>query len=49
MESHAANKLVNESDILKLKNVEIGILVGDDDSSAIAACRAGASHSIAKL
>ncbi|XP_071641015.1 uncharacterized protein [Temnothorax longispinosus] len=49
MESHAANKLVNESDILKSKNVEIGILVGDDDSSAIAACRAGASHSIAKL
>lgn len=49
MEAHVANKLVNESAILQLKNVQVGVLIGDDDSSAIAACRAGASHCIAKL
>ena len=49
MEGHVANKLVNESTILKSKNVEIGVLIGDDDSSAISACRAGASHPIGKL
>lgn len=49
MEAHVANKLVNNSDILKSKKVEVGFLVGDDDSSAIAACRSGADHPIGKL
>ena len=49
MEAHVANKLVNENPILKEKNVRVGILIGDDDSSSIAACRAGATHSIGKL
>jgi len=49
MEAHVANKLVNESAILKLKNVQVGVLIGDDDSSTIAACCAGASHCIAKF
>ena len=49
MVGHVANKLVNESSILKSKNVEIEIRIGDDDSSAISACRAGASHPIGKL
>ena len=49
MEAHVANKIVNESSILKSKNIQVGILVGDDDSSTIASCRAGASHAIGKL
>ncbi|XP_058803404.1 uncharacterized protein LOC131671175 [Phymastichus coffea] len=49
MEGYAANKIVNENSILKSKNVEIGIFIGDNDSSAIAACRQGATHQISKL
>ena len=49
MEAHAANKLVNKSDILKSQSVKVGILVGDDDSASISAVRANASHPEGKL
>lgn len=48
MEPHVAKKLVVDSDILKAQNIEVGVLVGDDDSSTIAACRAAANHPIIK-
>nr|XP_012218851.1 PREDICTED: uncharacterized protein LOC105670095 [Linepithema humile] len=48
MEVHVAKKIVVESEILRNENVEIGVLVGDDDSSTIAACRAAANHPIIK-
>ncbi|XP_011685184.1 PREDICTED: uncharacterized protein LOC105448359 [Wasmannia auropunctata] len=48
MEAHVAKKIVTESEILRNENIEIGVLVGDDDSSTIAACRAAASHPIIK-
>lgn len=46
IEPHVAQNLVNNSTILKFQNVEIGILISDDDSSTIAACRATSSHPI---
>ncbi|XP_026666567.1 uncharacterized protein LOC113463857 [Ceratina calcarata] len=49
MEAHVANKHVNNSSILKSNNLQVGIFVGDDDSSSISACRAGSSHPIGKL
>lgn len=48
MEPHVAKKLVVDSEILRGENLEVGILVGDDDSSTIAACRAAANHPIIK-
>ncbi|KAK0171516.1 hypothetical protein PV327_011158 [Microctonus hyperodae] len=48
MEPHVAKKLVVDSDILKAENIEVGVLVGDDDSSTIATCRAAANHPIIK-
>lgn len=48
MEPHVAKKLVVDSEILKAENIEVGVLVGDDDSSTIAACRAAANHPIIK-
>jgi DNA polymerase III epsilon subunit-like protein len=48
MEAHVAKKLVTESEILKEKKLEVGIFVGDDDSSAIAACREASDHQIVK-
>lgn len=48
MEAHVAKKIVVESEILRNENIQIGVLVGDDDSSTIAACRAASSHSIIK-
>lgn len=48
MEAHVAKKIVVESEILRNANIEVGILVGDDDSSTIAACRAASSHPIIK-
>ncbi|XP_011858949.1 PREDICTED: uncharacterized protein LOC105556464, partial [Vollenhovia emeryi] len=49
MEPHVAQNLVNNSTILKSQNVEVGILIGDDDSSTIAACRSTSSHPIVKF
>ncbi|XP_071578827.1 uncharacterized protein [Temnothorax nylanderi] len=49
MEPHVAQNLVNNSTILKSQNVEVGVLIGDDDSSTIAACRATSSHPIVKF
>lgn len=37
-----------ESDVLKAKNVEVGVMIGDDDSSTIAACRKASDHDILK-
>lgn len=48
MEPHVATQLVIDSSILKSKNIEVGVLVGDDDSSTIAACRAASDHDILK-
>ncbi|XP_043286870.1 uncharacterized protein [Venturia canescens] len=49
MEPHVAKNLVNSSKILKSHNIEVGVLVGDDDSSTIAACRATSEHPIVKF
>ncbi|XP_015120753.1 uncharacterized protein LOC107043683 [Diachasma alloeum] len=48
MKPHVGKKLVVESEILKAQNTEVGILVGDDDSSTIAACRNASDHPILK-
>ncbi|XP_034230904.1 uncharacterized protein LOC117639401 [Thrips palmi] len=48
MEAHTAEKLVTKSSILKSQNLQVGILIGDDDSSSIASCRAASSHEIVK-
>lgn len=48
MESHVGKNLVTNSSILKSKNLEVGILIGDDDSSTITACRNSSSHHIVK-
>lgn len=49
MEPHVAQNLVNNSTILKFQNVEVGVLIGDDDSSTIAACRSISSNPIVKF
>lgn len=49
MEPHVATTIVNSSAILKAVNLEVGILVGDDDSSTIKACRDNCSHEIVKF
>lgn len=48
MESHVGKNLVTNSSVLQSKNLEVGILIGDDDSSTIAACRSSSSHPIIK-
>lgn len=48
MEPHVGKNLVVESEILKSHNVEVGVLIGDDDSSTIAACRSASNHDIIK-
>ncbi|XP_024891144.1 uncharacterized protein LOC112466982 [Temnothorax curvispinosus] len=48
MEPCVGKKLVVESEILKSQNVEVGVLIGDDDSSTIAACRSASNHPILK-
>ena len=49
MEPHAANILVNISQIFKEANIEIGVLVGDDDSTAISRVRENCDHEILKF
>ncbi|KAK0074940.1 hypothetical protein PV326_012042 [Microctonus aethiopoides] len=46
---HVDSKIVNHSTILKNLNLEVGILVGGDDSSTIKACRENSSHPIVKF
>lgn len=48
MEPHVAKKIVVESDVLRINNVEVGVLIGDDDSSTISACRSASKHPIIK-
>ncbi|XP_018314208.1 uncharacterized protein [Mycetomoellerius zeteki] len=48
MEPDVVKDIVTSSTILQSKNLEIGVLIGDDDSSTIAACRAASSHTIVK-
>ena len=43
MEPHVAKKLIVESEVLKAQNLEVGVFIGDDDSSSIAQCRAASS------
>lgn len=40
METHAGNQLINHSNILKEANLQVRVIVGDEDSSMIAAVRA---------
>lgn len=49
MEADAAAKMITESTILKNANVEVGIVVGDDDSSTIAAIRRCVDHPVVKF
>lgn len=49
MEPYSANKLVNESSVLKSVNLEVGIVVGDNDSTSIAAIKKNSSHEIVKF
>lgn len=48
MEPHTAENLVSKSSILQSHNLQVGVLIGDDDSSTIAACRAAVDHEIVK-
>ena len=48
MESDVAVELVSQSSILKQKNIEIGVFIGDNDSSSISAIKKVANHNIIK-
>jgi hypothetical protein len=45
---HVAKRLVVDSAIFESENVEVGMLIGDDGSSTIAACQAASFHPIIK-
>lgn len=49
MEADAGAELVNCSTVLKEVGLNVGVVIGDDDSSAIAAIREGSSTKIFKL
>ncbi|XP_066601163.1 uncharacterized protein [Prorops nasuta] len=49
MESHAAVRLVTESTIFNEEKIELGVFVGDNDSSSISAVRKAADHTILKV
>lgn len=49
MEADAGSALINNSSILKEANVKVRVLIGDDDSSTIAAIRKNNCDSIYKL
>lgn len=49
MESFAAASMTSNSKIFKEHNIEAGILIGDDDSSTIAAVRAASQSQVIKL
>jgi len=46
IKAHITKKIVIENEILLNENNEIKVLVGNDDSSTITACRTASSHSI---
>lgn len=48
MEPHLAKQLIVTNPILKSADLEVGVLIGDDDSSSLAACRAVSDHPIVK-
>jgi len=48
MEPKAAAMLVESNPIFEQCNVEIGVFIGDNDSSAICAARNAAKHEIVK-
>ena len=48
MEPSAAVKVTTESNILKECNLELGIFIGDDDSSTISAIRNSSQHRVIK-
>ena len=49
MENRLANELVNSSMILRSKNCEIGVFIGDDDSCTLARIRSSSYHEIVKM
>lgn len=49
MEPDAAVDLIAHSEILKELNMEVGVFVGDNDSSSIAAIRKACGHDVVKL
>lgn len=48
MEPRVAKKIIVDSEILREQNIEVGILIGDDDSSTISTCRNASNHPIIK-
>lgn len=48
MEPHAAVQLTKNNEILSSQNVEIGVIITDNDSSAFAAMRNGLNYEIIK-
>lgn len=48
MEPDVAVQLVTESSILKSQNVEVGVFVGDNDSSSICSIKKACNHTILK-
>lgn len=49
MEPYCANKLVNDSSVLKSANLEVGIVVGDNDSTSIASIKKNSTHEVVKF
>ena len=49
MESDIAVEIIAKNKDLEENNVKLGTLIGDDDSSTIAAVRRECSHPVAKL
>ncbi|KAK0157033.1 hypothetical protein PV327_011446, partial [Microctonus hyperodae] len=49
IEAHSAVKLITDNPILKKQNIEVGIFIGDNDSSSISAIRHVATHPVLKL
>ena len=48
MESAAATELANQNPIFEACKVELGVMIGDNDSSSISAIRAGSNHEVIK-
>ena len=44
----AVAQLANQNEIFKASNVELGIMIGDNDSSSISAIRASCNHEVIK-
>lgn len=48
MEPHVAKNLIVYSSVLRTANAEVGVLIGDDDSTTNAVCQAASKHPIIK-